>query len=442
VPDSQQDLTDFVAKCETAGKRVFFTSRSAMVAKRRCPRSRFLRYCYDGRGLQKIRMNVPLSTGIYTHLAAKLLLTGTSPLSAAEQVLAAYDEEVRKRGLDLEASESLDYVAAEQRAICEAFVWLLHLRVIPELLHDYEIIAVEKDDWFLLYEDAQMVIIVETRGDAIMRERLGLEAGETGDLYVLNWKTTKQWDSRKLKEARIDMQSLSEAYSTELRLNETVMGVKFIHLIKGKRFEDDYRPGTWTTRSPLIRPWYNETGPSPEFAWSYEWSNPEEINEKTGRAVKHRLGKGWRPCFIPEVMPMREWIEMLHSQTVQPEAGDCLRKCYVTPMPERRNALQKKHWLRQVTGQELEVAQSIAALEGVQKQGDEEAYEEALDLMFPQYEHSCCYPSECDMFAICHGGEGAQEEAELTGETVVNPLSLYQPRAAHHPGEYAQTEED
>jgi hypothetical protein len=443
-----EDLRKFVADSQAAGKRVFFTSRSAIIARQRCPRFRWLKYHYNGTGLQKTRLNIPLSTGIYTHVGMKLLLEGVAPLAAAEQSLALYDEEVTRRGLEVEQTEDQFFVAAEQRAILEAFVWLAHYRVIPDLRRDYEVVEVEKDDWFLLYEDASMVVVVETRGDALLREKAqyvntvpdGVQPGAS-DLYVLSWKTAKQWDKRKLRDARVDMQGISEAYATELRLQESVLGVKMVHLIKGVRREDTYRPGLWTTRSPLIRPWMRSTGPSPEFAWSWEWEDPNEINPGTGRYVKHTLGKGWKPTFIPDVMPMREWIEMLHSKAVQPEAGDCLEKQYVTPMPEARSEAQKKAWLRQTTGQEVEMAQALIALDGVSKSQAPEDVEEALDLMFPQYTHSCTYPAECEMFQICHGGEDAQEASELLGEEAVNPMSLYQAREPHHPGELGDVEE-
>jgi hypothetical protein len=110
-------------------------------------------------------------------------------------------------------------------------------------------------------------------------------------------------------------------------------------------------------------------------------------------------------------------------------------------MPEARSEAQKKAWLRQTTGQEVEMAQALIALDGVSKSQAPEDVEEALDLMFPQYTHSCTYPAECEMFQICHGGEDAQEASELTGEEAVNPMSLYQAREPHHPGELGDVEE-
>ena len=456
-----EELRTFVAASEAAGKRVFFTNRSAIIAKQRCPRSNWLKYHYNGMGLSKVRLNVPMTTGIYTHLPARLLLNGATPQFAIDESLAAYDEEVAKRSLDVEPTESHEMVATEQRALIEAFTWLLHLRVIPELRRDFEVLEVEKDDWFLLYEGAKMVIIVETRADALLRERIvtinsddpkwaketavastvvnsSLGLSGAGDLYVLSWKTAKQWDKRKLRDARVDMQGLSEAYPIELRLKEPVVGVKMVYLLKGRRDEDPYNPGAWLTKSPLIRSWANSVSPVPQLAWTFAWKDATAMNDR-GKAVEHRLGKGWRPVFIPDHMPMREWIEMLHELKVQPEAGDCLAKQYVTPMPEPRSPTQKQAWLRQITGQEMELAQSLMALEGCK---EEATAQEALDLMFPQYTHSCTYPSECEMFQICHGGEEAQEANELLGEEGINPLSLYRPREPHHPGELGTVEED
>jgi hypothetical protein len=427
------ELEKFVADCRAAGKRVFFTSRSAMVGRNRCPRYWWLKYCYNGTGLEMIRVNVPKFTGLMTHTGAKLLLEGRSPEYAAAEVCGIFDEEVAKRGLELRATENQAFVAAEQRCLSEAFVWVMHYRVIPELKSRYEILEVEQDDWFLMYEDpkGKFVVICETRGDAVMREKAG---DMVGGLYILSWKTAKMWDKRKEKEAITDMQGTSEALATELRLKENVWGAQMAYLFKGKTLEDSYRPGTWVTHSPLCRPWINVTGPVPELAHSFEWSNSQEINPNTGRAVTHRLGKGWRPGFIPDIMPTREWVTMLHEGMVQPEAGDPLQRCHLLTMPYKRSAARKKSWLTQQTCAEIEASEAVMEMERIIGQQNPELTQVALDSMFKQHDHQCNYPGECEMWGICYGGESAQEEAELTG-TYIDPFSLYRPRAPHHPGQ-------
>ena len=436
------ELSAFVTACLAAGKRVYFTNRSSIIAHQRCPRYRWWSTVYGGRGIAKKRLDVPLSTGGFTHQALALLMEGKSPDESIGVVRSSYMEEVAKRGLALEMSERQEMVAAEQLALMEAFTWLAHMKVLPELRAEYEIVDLEREEWFVLYEDSKSVIIVETRADGLLRERhqavtnpptpdyqavAGQASGLGGDLYLLSWKTAAVWDRRKAREAKVDMQGLSEAYPVELRLNEPILGVKMVHFLKGRRLEDDWNPGTWLQRSPLIRAWMNASGPVPEWAWTYAWKDTEEVNDRTGRPVSHKLGKGWRLVFIPDHMPIKEWMQMLLAGVVQPNAGDCLEMQYIAPMPEPRSDLQKRNWLQQTETQEIGIAQFTEELRALS--ADAEEGDRMLNAYFPMYTHSCNYPVECPYWYLCHGGESVE------GEEETDPMSVFQTRTPHHPGE-------
>ncbi len=456
LPEGSPDLSAFVKGALALGKRVYFTSRSQIIAHQRCPRFRWWSTVYGGRGITRKRLDVPLSTGGFTHTGLALLLAGHSPEDTIGTVRESYMEEVEKRGLQLEQGERQEQAATEQLALMEAFVWLTHYRVLPELRAEYEIVEIERDEWFVLYEDAGSVIIVETRADALLREKassafiggirafnslgnviagteqvqqLSPDVTHPGDLYILSWKTAAVWDRRKAREAKIDMQGLSEAYPIELRLNEPVIGVKMVHLLKGKRQEDDWNPGTWLQRSPLIRAWLNVSGPVPQWAWAFSWKDPLEVNARTGRPVGHKLGKDWRLVFIPDHMPIREWMDMLNANAVQPDAGDCLAAQFISPLPEPRSDLQKRNWLQQTETQEIGIAQFIEELKMVPADSEDGEGDRMLNAYFPKYTHSCNYPKECQFWALCHGGETVE------GEELTDPLSLFQVRTPHHPGE-------
>lgn len=417
-------LATFIASKKAEGKRVFLTSRSAVITHQRCPRKRYLEYHYEGTGITRVRLQAPLATGGYTHVALASLLEGHNAFEAAGVAKERYQIDCATRGLDLEKTENQALVASEQIALVEAFTHLAARRVIPQLMEEYEIVDVEREEWFVLYEDSALVVVLEARCDALLRERTSAfgqrppeQAGAIDyprDLYVLSWKTAASWDRRKAKEARTDMQGLSEAYAVELRVGEPVLGTKMIHLLKGKRKEYPEDSGHWIQSSPLVHAWMQGGGPTPQFAWTFSWDDAEQVND-WGKPVRHRLGKGWRHCFIPDVMPVSEWVQMLDEGQVQPEAGDCLAKQFVSPMPEPRSPEQKQRWLRSVAYQEQAIAEALAG--GV---GDHYFYDE----QFPQYTHSCNYPSQCAFWELCHGSE-----------EVDNPMSLYQARVPHHPGE-------
>lgn len=428
----QGDLKRFIEYCVGRGKRVWFTNRSQIIAHQRCPRFRWWTYHYSGRGIVKKKLDVPLSTGGFTHMGLALLLSGRSADEAVGIVNDAYMAEVSARELDLERSEQQAMVAAEQMALCEAFLRLAALRVIPELLTEYEIVDVEREEWYVLYEDDRNVIVVETRPDALLRERATSMQDVTqnsitqidGDLYLLSWKTKgNKWDSRAAREAKVDMQGLSESYPVELRMNQPVMGIKMVHLLKGSREEDEWNPGTWLQRSPLIRAFLNATGPTPEWAWAFNWKDPFKVNERTGKPVSHRLPKGYRLVFIPDHMPIKEWIDMLNAGTVQPDAGDCLQRQYISPMPELRSDAQKQELLHEIAAQESRIIRSLDAVSSAS------AIESDLSTEFPKYRHSCNYPKKCPCWDLCHGAEYPEEEG------VSDPLTLYQIRTPHHPGE-------
>lgn len=429
-------LATFISEKQKEGKRVFLTSRSGIITHQRCPRKRYLEYHYEGTGITRVRLQAPLATGGYTHVALAELLRGKSAFDASGLAIQQYTQECVDRGLELEKTEDQLQVVKEQLGLVEAFTYLAARRVIPQLLEEYEIVDVEREEWFVLYEDSALVVVLEARCDALLRERaqpLGPTEQECikvlpgpvpqGDLYVLSWKTAASWDRRKAKEARTDMQGLSEAYAVELRVAEStgepVLGTKMIHLLKGKRIPTGYGDKLhYIQSSPLVHAWMQGSGPTPQFAWAYSWDDPEQVND-WGNPVSHKLGKGWRRVFIPDVMPVAEWVQMLDEEQVQPEAGDCLAKQFVSPMPEPRSPEQKQRWLRQIERQEIDVAR---AAEFLQQNPSTNEYD--LDTYFPQYTHSCNYPSQCPFWEICHGSE-----------EVDNPMSLYQVRVPHHPGE-------
>jgi hypothetical protein len=432
-------LEHFIREKKAQAKRVFTTSRSAVITHQRCPRRRYKGYHEQGLGITKIKLAAPLATGGYTHIGLASLLRGSSVDEAVGLACEAYKQEVGARGLDLEQNEDQAMKAVEQIALTEAFIHLAHRRVIPELLAEYELLDVEREEWFVLYEDQRMVLVLEARCDGLLRERIHMMPetpalspstmlSPAGDLYVLSWKTLASWDKRTRKEAKTDMQGLSEAYAVELRVGEPVLGAKMVHFLKGRSKEWPEDSGHYIQQSPFVHAWMNATGPTPGFAWTYNWSDPNDVNA-WGRPVSHRLGKGWQHCFIPDVMPIAEWVQMLDEGMVQKEIEqDALAKQYISPMPEPRSPQQKQHWLRQIETQELAVCEYLAGLEA---EGSEDRREEMVDCWFPQYTHSCNYPTECTFWHLCH-----------TSEEVSNPESLYQIRQPHHPGESLINQED
>ena len=88
-----------------------------------------------------------------------------------------------------------------------------------------------------------------------------------------------------------------------------------------------------------------------------------------------------------------------------------------------------------VKHQEGGVLKAKREIEYELERGGVDKAQDTLDMHFPQYTHSCNYPSRCPLWDMCHD---SPDEAVLT-----NPLELstkFIRREAHHEGEKAQQE--
>ena len=450
--------------------QTYLTSRSRRLEHERCPRSRYLLHEAFGTGYELVRQSVPLATGSADHLIFALLLRGHSPQEAIGQVLTSYDELCASRGLNVKELEDQSRVYQEQRALIEALGRLAALRAIPALLTTYEVLEVEKLDEVTLWEDlddSPEHYATARRGiwrsipDALLRHR------ESGDLYILSWKTSAELPRD--SDARTDMQGLSETWALEQRLDQAgmkqhartpdevrelvalpakVRGVQMAYLLKGRKIsaKDDAQEGatgkSWRHNSPLIWGYRDQSFP-PKFAWSRDWrcSAPHPMRkskwypsgECSGDGRLHRRGDDWTSFAVWEAMGIHEWLQMLNAGEVTPEAGSALDSCWALPVPNFRPQDQVERWYRQTVAQERQVARDLEFIREYEANVQDpdflwHRYQERLDELFPQHTEKWCndtYGSRCPAWEICWGPDS----------TARDPLSsgLYQIRAPYEP---------
>lgn len=390
-----------------------FTDRSRIITYQTCPRKRWLEYHAAGTGVTLARQSVPLATGTFTHLGLAALLNGEDTDSAVVGALAAYDQLVSTRGLELEPAMDAFQLAQEQKALVEALlrVFVIHPRGLPHIHANYDILEVERED--VVHEFAPGIDF-GARADGLLREK------STGDLYVLSFKTAARWDSRVDRQNQHDVQGLSEVMAIERRLGERVQGVLLVYLIKGDRSEYPDGSGIYVQQSHLVRGWRREGITGQEFAWRYKWEGPD-VWPDTGRLRGHTLGKGWERFNVWEANGgVKAWIDLLATGAVQPDAGDPLDNVLVTPLPYFRQQSDMDTWVRQTQAQETQVAQDVAAVEAASATD----LPLMLDTRFIQHRRSCDWPSVCEFQGICFGDPTA----------LVNPLGtgLYQRRVPNH----------
>jgi hypothetical protein len=410
----------------------FLTSRSAIKEYHRCPRARYYQYHFDGTGIVPVSQSVPLVVGSVVHVGLEALIKGEGVETAVGMTLDEYARVLDGRGFepDSEVSDG-HYTYLEQQALVEALIRCFYYRGLQPFLEEYKVLETEREIPFDLFPGG----ILETRADG------RLESTGLGGIYALSWKTTNSYDKRKERDNETDDQGLSEwaAMNAWLEkewrasLKETplgldglhktmlvedpprVSGVQMVYLKKGTRTEWPANSGRYYQNSSLVRPWMRDDFPSPSFAHSYEWT------DETGN---HRLGKGWRRVNIWEHMPIREWLMLLDSGRVQPEAGDFLAGCVIMPPPYVRREDEIQDWVEQAAAQESRIHKNLVILgqENEWVSEDSKNLRRYLNVMFPQHRRSCNYPTACSYKKICFGPCGD------------DPLGsgYYTRRQAHH----------
>lgn len=381
-----------------------------------CQRKRFWNYEADNgtavRGWERRAMAVPLVTGIYVHQGLEHALEGASPIRAAADARMGYMEEVKSRGLQLEAGTDEAAVVEEQAAHVEALV-LAWCRVrLPKWLAEYEVVEVEAEDRVPLAEDVTLAV----RADAVVRRKAD------GRMFVVNFKTVAQADERWLKGWEVDMQLMTELLAAERRHGHEFGGVIIEGLIKGRRTQEKDNVGTVTGYrdiSPLLYGYKVDADPPlvrEEYGWEY-----------TRRKGWHRFPV-WKETFpnptglsyspISGISSLQYWINWLPEEVVEAQ--------FVTVPPIMRNTEMIDAKVRQITAIERQVAQG---LHEVDMQDNHESRMFVLDYAFPQNEHSCLWPSRCPFWQLCWE-HGTSNDVAGSG--------LYQPRRDHHAIEGAE----
>lgn len=414
----------------------------------RCPRARYLGYHYGGGGLtySASRPSIYLITGgcIHKGLESLLLARGTE-VAVGE----ALNEFVRQtfdiKGLEGQSDENLSYTLAEQKALIEILLRLYAVRALSALLAEYEVLEVEQEyEWPLTPE-----ITFMSRVDGLLRSRAN------GDLVVLSFKTDSGYNPKaKIEDHQIDLQGLTEPWAVYASLGEhkraLPMGNKMEFLIKGEWKEDKLKTRFRQQDSFLVRPWLGPLdlkNPLPleqRLKWSYYWTcqEPHTAIASNGRKTPcpggktHGLGGTYERVNIWELMPMREWANLLISGQVQPEAGDPFEEVLYLPPIIYRTEIEIHNRIDQVRSLEEAVAEKRKWLTSEEGQPLTPLGRElALNKAFPQDTATCNhnFGGKCQFHRMCWPFGSFQRSLD-------NPEALgYTQRKPHHAGELALT---
>lgn len=416
-----------------------YTDRSRLQTGSRCQRKRWWNYHAgtSGIGLTKVRRSAPLVTGAAVHEGVASLLQNANALyigggdvdvlppmiveGAVKSAIEYFDKEVNLTGtgggLDYtpdETFENVDPVIADaclqgwmykqQMGLTEALVRLSAMRIIPNLIKEFEIVLVEKEMEIVLPNSGA---IFQSRADGLMKRRTD------GEQFALSLKTAAQWNKYKSDEMMIDSQGLTEPYVLEACGFGEVAGAQMIYLIKGREMWNAWekRPETY---NHLIRAWADRSGPTGvQWGWKYDWKDAT-----TGKG--RRLGQSFKPVYFFDEGSdaIKQWMELLATGQVQPEAGDPLGG-WIMPQPIYRNQDAREEWMELADMVECEVQNKLVQIE----HGADplKLFPAPLDRI------QCTSLGKCEYYDLCWGPKWKQQDPEVTGE--------WKPREPHHSGE-------
>jgi len=362
---------------------IVWTDRSRTETYQRCPRLRFLEYHQNGTGIAPARKPLALCVGGSVHVGLEHLLLGDTEDVAVAAALA--DFATHRRALALDTTEltamttvdpqslesqmlataadlglpaddpSLvalakqrdsasaqfdDWLWQEQASLVEGLVRAYSRRRLRPLLEEYEVLEVEREGDWELYEGVHgtnltvvPAIRFMSRPDALLRNR------NDNSLYLLSFKTAASWDIRKARDAEHDMQGLSEGVEVERRLAAwwqemrqaggllnvpagytaaevlpvvnflggvpappRILGIRYEYLLKGSRWQDKelsqrFGLNVWSQRSHLIRRFVAHSTPSRgknasafnvgDQAWSWDYHLEDGSTSKLSASNWH-----------------------------------------------------------------------------------------------------------------------------------------------------------
>lgn len=399
--------------------------RSRVETGQTCLRKRYWQYHYQGTGIERVGLSLPLTTGSAVHRGVESLIQGCSADLAVEHALELYQEAVEQAGLPGETTPEFQAQLQEQYSLVEGMIRCWGAVRLQAELETYESLGLEREEQAVFGAVGQQQLILMARPDWLVRRKAD------GALFIKNFKTVADAGKSWREQWRYDMQTLSECLAVEERLSAEagqpvkLSGVIIQGLLKGRKAEYPVGSGKYQHNSPLIRCWYRKGEPPmtedefyPLSRYEYFCTEPHKMGN--GKLCKgganHRLS-GVYKAEVKEVFPggIAGWIawlaendrEVLDSQIVELD-------------PILRSDWEIERWRRQTLASEDTIAWKV----------EEVAQNpEKLEELFPMStQHSNCtsqFGSECSMLDICWGP--AAEDPLSTGN--------YRVRIPNHPTE-------
>ncbi len=364
------------------------TSRSQYVSTFSCPRYRYLRYEWAGRGLQPTGGgSIPTLGGTAFHNVMLSLARGVSLEEAVVRERVAFATDLRNAMLP--CWRYYDHVLAEQAFWLEAAVRGYQRVRAPRIAEEFALVRAEVNEPYTLAEGLELVI----KADRIERSL------SDGLLYIRDYKTTRAADFRWTNKWHHEPQVYIYCDAVQTLMGEPVAGFLVEGILRGSRKEEQGKDPLW----PGLR--------IQQSALCYGWFKNGKLS------TTYSSGAVRRPLW--EEMSPKEWVEELLTE-------DQVRGFFATVGPISPNAERLTRYRRQIVAGEERIAEWAKDIQWLETQQPSLHVQDALDDYFPQNLDACDrygadYP--CEFKPLCFNG---QVEEDPLGS------GLYEFRQDHH----------
>lgn len=319
---------------EVRREDVWLTDRTRHVTTKRCERERWLGWHEFGSGLDLKWVPDDLVVGKAIHYGLEVLLGGADVWDAvaAAGAMVRQDEELDLSEISFLGPEVEAMLVEEQARLAEALVAAFGLRVVGDLLGQFEVLGIEEEVSWEVSEG----LVMMSRPDVVLRRKVD------GEVVVVSYKSAKRFDAEDQMGLLTDEQGMAEAVAVRERMGlEYTPSTMYVYLLKGDRSLDKTL-GVKRYGSSLIRPWVPKgvLGVDPfQAKMSWSWVDGEG-NEK-------RLSQKWERVNAWEKWDWKEWLMEVEGGGVHPEAGlDWLGGVVMTPQPVSWREDFVERWLR------------------------------------------------------------------------------------------------
>jgi hypothetical protein len=341
-----------------------------------CPRAAWLEFYYGGKGIVPKKLDLYQATGSLTHAILQTVMThakikGVVPDPESMNGYCAsaikdYREAVLKSGFN-EFSGEIELEMQRQAALAEGLARAWTLMRLPQILEDYEIIAVEEEHE-IPFGPGQVLM---SRLDGVLRRKMDGEL-----LAGPEFKTTGWISDQYVESFRYSTQTLSHCLDVKEKYGVEPAGVVMEFLYKGvkKKGED----GSYTYYSPLVRAYKMDD----EFGGS-----AYGFDSSLGRK------KDWK-AFDTFTMGMDKWLTYIPEEVLQRILFNAV--IYRSP-------LEVEEWRRQVSARQGRIQAGVIMIN--EDHPTVEAATEIMDSVFParldMYCYSNQYKKSCPYLDVC-----------------------------------------